>query len=94
MVFAGVAILAAYLQRAFIAAVSARDGVHGLMELRAAGQRPEMSTFEALRGDAAYYVRQLRRRQPDPDIERKQWVAFAGLGIAALTLAWLLWGPA
>ena len=93
MVFAGVAILAAYLQRAFILAVSTRDGVHGLMELRAAGQRPELSTFAALRGDAAYYLRQLRRRQPEPDIERKRLGALVGLSVAALTLAWLLWGP-
>jgi hypothetical protein len=94
MVFAGFAVLAAYLQRTFMDAVMERDGVRSLVQLRAAGQRPELTPFAAMRGDAAYYVRQLRRRQPEPAIERKRLAALAGIAVAVGTLAWLLWAPA
>jgi hypothetical protein len=89
-----VAMLAAFLQREFISAVSGRDGVRSLLAERTTEADPELSMAAALRGDARYYLRQLRRRQPEPDIERKRLAALAGVAIAAGSIAWLLWGPA
>ena len=94
MVSVAVAILAAYLQRVFISAVTERDGVRPRMVMRAEEAEPELSAFEALRADAGYYVRQLGRRQQEPDVERKRLAAIGGVILAILALAWLLWGPA
>ena len=88
-----VAIIAALLQRDFIAAVSGRDGVRSRLAERSAGLAPGVSMTQALRVDASYYLRQLRRRQPEPDIERKRRLAVIGVAVAALCLAWLLFGP-
>jgi thioesterase domain-containing protein len=89
-----VAIIAALLQREFIAAVSGRDHVDSVLARRAAGLEPGMSAFSALRTDARYYLRQLRRRQPQGDIERKRWFALGGLAAAVACLVWLLVLPA
>ncbi|HEY7132575.1 MAG TPA: hypothetical protein VH440_10005 [Candidatus Limnocylindrales bacterium] len=90
----GVAIVAALLQRDFIAAVSGRDGVQSRLAERSAGLAPGVSMTQALRVDAGYYLRQLRRRQPEREIERKRVLALAGLAAAIACLAWLLFAPA
>ncbi len=94
MVSVGLAILAAYLQRVFITAVADRDRVESRLAQRAAGLAPELSAMAALRADARYYIRQLGRRQPQQDIERKRLGALAGVVIASGVLLWLLFGPA
>ncbi len=90
----GVAVIAALLQRDFIAAVSGRDGVRSRLAERSEGLAPGESMTRALRVDAGYYLRQLRRRQPEPDIERKRLLAIAGVAAALACLAWLLFWPA
>lgn len=86
----GVAIIAALVQRDFIAAVSGRDGVQSRLAERSAGLAPGVSMTQALRVDAGYYLRQLRRRQPERDIERKRLIALMGLLVAGGCLLWLL----
>jgi hypothetical protein len=90
----GVAIIAALLQRDFIAAVSGRDGVQSRLAERSAGIAPGVSMTQAFRADAAYYLRQLGRRQPEGEIERKRRFALAGMAAAIASLAWLLFAPA
>jgi hypothetical protein len=89
----GVAILTALAQRDFIAAVSSRDAVRSRLAERSAGLHPELSTMSAFRDDATYYLRQLGRRQPQPDIERKRLVALGGVALALACLGWLVWSP-
>ena len=89
----GVAILTALAQRDFIAAVSARDAVRSRLAERSEGLHPELSAMTALRDDAVYYLRQLGRRQPQADIERKRLFAIGGLAIALACFAWLIWSP-
>jgi len=89
-----VAIIAALLQRDFIAAVSGRDGVQSRLAERSAGIAPGVSMTQALRADASYYLRQLGRRQPEGEIERKRRFALAGVAAAVVCLAWLLFVPA
>jgi hypothetical protein len=86
----GVAIVAALLQRDFIAAVSGRDGIRSRMAERSAGLAPGVSLTQALRVDAGYYLHQLRRRQPEAEIERKRRFALGGLVAAAACIVWLL----
>jgi hypothetical protein len=88
-----VAIVAALLQRDFIAAVAGRDGVQSRMAERSAGLAPGVSMAQALRVDAAYYLRQIRRRQPQRDIERKRRFALAGMAAALAAIAWLVFVP-
>ena len=90
----GVAIVAALLQRDFIAAVAGRDGVRSRIADRSAGLAPGTSLTQALRVDAAFYLRQLRHRQPESEIERKRRIALLGLAVAAACMAWLLVLPA
>jgi hypothetical protein len=89
-----VAIIAALLQRDFIGAVSDRDGVQSRLAERSAGIAPGVSMTQALRADATYYLRQLGRRQAQPEIERKRRFALAGVAAAVAALVWLLFGPA
>jgi hypothetical protein len=88
-----VALLTALAQREFIAAVSERDLVRSRFAERTEGLHPELSAIAALRDDASYYVRQLWRRQPQADIERKRLLAIGGVALALGCLAWLVWGP-
>jgi hypothetical protein len=92
-VLIAVAILTALAQRDFISAVSSRDAIRSRLAERSDGLHPELSTMAAFRDDAMYYLRQLGRRQPERDIERKRLTAVAGVAAAAVCLAWLLWGP-
>ena len=89
----GIAIVAALLQRDFIAAVAGRDGVRSRMADRSAGLAPGVTMPQALRVDASYYLRQLRRRQPEREIERKRRFALLGLTVAVAGIAWLLFAP-
>jgi len=89
-----VALLAAYLQQVFLSAVTQRDGVRLLRTARADGTDPDVSALGALRADAGYYLRQLRHRQPQPDIERKRLGALGGIGLVLFALVWLLLGGA
>jgi hypothetical protein len=86
----GIAILTALAQREFIAAVASRDGVRSRLAERSAGLAPGVSVGQALRVDAGYYLRQLRRRQREPEIERRRLLALGGLLVAALAFVWLL----
>jgi hypothetical protein len=52
-----------------------------------------VTTASALRTDAGYYLRQLSRRQPEGDIERKRRLALVGVGAALAAIAWLLFAP-
>jgi hypothetical protein len=88
-----VAIVAALLQRDFIAAVAGRDGIRSRLAERAEGNLPEVTTVGALRTDAGYYLRQLVRRQPEPDIERKRRLALVGVVAAFGMIGWLLFAP-
>jgi hypothetical protein len=88
-----VAIVAALLQRDFIAAVAGRDGIRSRLAERAEGNLPEVTTVGALRTDARYYLRQLSRRQPEHDIERKRRLALVGVAAALAAIAWLLFAP-
>ena len=49
--------------------------------------------MSALRTDAGYYLRQLGRRQPEHDIERKRRLALVGVVAAVAMIAWLLFAP-
>ena len=89
----GIAIVAALLQRDFIAAVAGRDGVQSRIAERSAGLAPGVSMAQALRVDASYYLRQLRRRQPEGEIERKRRFALVGLAVALAAIAWLVLIP-
>jgi hypothetical protein len=89
----GVAILTALAQRDFIAAVSARDAVRSRLAERSEGLHPELSMLSAFRDDATYYLRQLGRRQPQSDIERKRLFAIGGVALALACFAWLVWSP-
>ena len=88
-----VAIVAALLQRDFIAAVAGRDGIRSRLADRAEGNAPGVTTVSALRTDAGYYLRQLRRRQPEGDIERKRRLALVGVAAALAVIVWLLFAP-
>ena len=88
-----VAIVAALLQRDFIAAVAGRDGIRSRLADRAEGNLPDVTTVSALRTDASYYLRQLGRRQPEGDIERKRRLALVGVVAAVAMIAWLLFAP-
>jgi hypothetical protein len=88
-----VAIVAALLQRDFIAAVAGRDGIRSRLADRAEGNLPDVTAVSALRTDAAYYLRQLGRRQPEPEIERKRRLALVGVVAAVAMIAWLLFAP-
>jgi hypothetical protein len=88
-----VAIVAALLQRDFIASVAGRDGIRSRLAERAEGNLPGVTAVTALRTDAGYYLRQLRRRQPEHDIERKRRLALVGVVAAIAAIAWLLFAP-
>jgi Flp pilus assembly protein TadB len=88
-----VAIVAALLQRDFIAAVAGRDGIRSRLAERAEGNLPDVTAVSALRTDAQYYLRQLSRRQPQHEIERKRRLALVGVAAALAMIAWLLFAP-
>lgn len=93
-VLLGIAILTALAQREFIAAVAERDGVRSRLAERSAGLAPGVSISDALRVDAAFYLRQLSRRQAEPAIERKRRLAVGGLFVVLIVFAWLVTIPA
>ena len=88
-----VAIVAALLQRDFIAAVAGRDGIRSQLAERGEGNLPDVTTFAALRTDARYYLRQVSHRQPQHDIERKRRLALVVVAAALAMIAWLLFAP-